>query len=77
MQQRNLKLIGRYSDGNYYWDLGGSHMTVFRPNGILFEFFQYNEDLSDSTPAVSPSGDIYFMHYGEDKVTLYKIERQW
>ena len=73
----SMVYIGYDSDGNYYWRLGQKHMAIFNHKGFTIDFFKYDRKKVSTTPAVSPSGDIYFMHHGEDKVTLYKIERQW
>ena len=68
--------LGKDKYGNKYWGYRGAFM-VFNNNGGMIDFSTYTSKKSSTTPAVSPSGDIYFMHHGEDKVTLYKIERQW
>lgn len=74
---KSMTFIGKDSDGNYYWDNGGSSIAVFRNNGFLFEFFLYDDSHSSTMPTVSPEGDIYFMHHAPELVTLYKIKRQW
>ncbi len=72
-----MTYLNKDSDLNTYWDMGGKYIAIFNDSGLLFDFFEYDGDKSSTTPAVSPSGDIYFMHHGEEKVTLYKIDRQW
>ena len=72
-----MTYINKDNHLNTYWDMGGRYICIFNSSGLLYDFFEYDSKKSSTTPAVSPSGDIYFMHHGEDKVTLYKIERQW
>jgi len=36
-----------------------------------------NYPTSGAVPAISPSGDVYFMVGTEEKYSFYKIERQW
>lgn len=64
------------NDGNNYWSTDRTFI-IYSPDGKLVDLFRYDSNLSDTYPAVSPEGDIYFLKYGEDKVTLYKIKRQW
>ena len=73
----SMRYIGKDNEGNYYWRLGQKHMSIFNYQGFLIEIFKYDRKKVSTTPAVSPPGDIYFMHHGEEKVTLYKIDRQW
>ncbi len=68
--------LGKDHDENCYWSSSRTIM-VFNKNGKLLNLFRFDEDKSNTYPAVSPSGDIYFMGYGTDNVTLYKIKRQW
>lgn len=68
--------LGVDLDNNYYWGYWGAVM-IFSMNGYFLDLFLYDQKLSDAFPAVSPDGDVYFIKHGEDKVTLYKIEREW
>lgn len=69
--------IGSDIDGNKYW-YQGSALLIFNTNGWPIEDFVVSEwEKVDTYPAVSPEGDVYFMNYGEDKVTLYKVKRRW
>lgn len=68
--------LGRDSDDNYYWS-SRKTIVVFNNEGLLIERFKFDSKKSDTFPAVSPEGDIFFMNYDTDKVTLYKIPRQW
>ncbi len=72
-----MDYISTDKDDNSYWVMGHKYICIFDNEGLLFEFFEYDRKKSSTYPAVSPEGDVYFMKHGEDKVTLYKIERQW
>lgn len=68
--------LGSDTDGNEYWSSVRTIM-VFNKTGYLIDRFRFNMQKSETTPIVSPEGDVYFMNYSKDKVTLYKIPRQW
>jgi len=69
--------IGTDIYGNTYWTSWNTDIAVFNKDGFMIDLFVASRSKSSTTPAVSPSGDVYFMGYGEDNVTLYKIKRQW
>lgn len=68
--------LGLDGDGNHYFSSVRS-ILVFDKNGLLLDRIRFDSKKSSTYPAVTSEGDIYFMHHGVDKVTLYKIERQW
>jgi len=68
--------LGKDLDGNNYW-ASRKTLIVFNKTGNIIERARFDIYKSNTYPAVSPSGDVYFMGYGEDNVTLYKIKRQW
>ena len=75
--RNNADFIGSDTDDNKYW-YENNRVLVINKDGIPIDNILLTPDfMLPVPPAVSPSGDIYFMHHGEDKVTLYKIERQW
>lgn len=73
----NMILIGFDNKNNSYWTIGSKSIGVFRPNGVLFHYFRLEKILYSTTPTVSPDGDVYFMGYDKEYVTLYKINNQW
>lgn len=72
-----MTFLSKDKFNNYYYKLGHKYIAIFNNKGLLNEFFEFDYNKSDTYPAVSPEGDVYFMKYGSDKVTLYKIPRQW
>lgn len=82
MQVKDFKtgsenLIGTDELGYTYWSSWNTDIAVFNPDGFLIELFVVNKEYIPTYPAVTSEGDIYFMHHDVDKVTLYKIKRQW
>lgn len=71
------KLLGIDNDSNTYWSSWNTDIAVFNNNGFLIDLFVIDEKYISSTPAISPEGDVFFMDYGKDKVSLYKVPRQW
>lgn len=74
---REMRYIGKDKDGNFYWDSFASKILIFNNEGELIDAFKYNYLKSFITPAVHPSGDIYFFAYDSNQSYLYKIARQW
>lgn len=70
-------LLGIDSDGNSYWSSWNTDIAVFDKNGFLIELFVVSREKSSTNPAISPDGDVYFLQHEQDKITLYKIARQW
>lgn len=68
--------LGVDSDNNHYWSSRRT-VIVFSEEGKILDRVRFDIDSSDTYPAVSPDGDVFFMDYGIDKVTLYKIKRKW
>lgn len=74
--QTGVDYIGVDHDGNFYWDVLGT-IIIFSRSGFVIERFDYDRRKSDITPAVTPSGDIYFLDSSQDGHDLYCIQRQW
>lgn len=82
MQVKDFKtgsetLIGTDDLGYTYWSSWNTDIAVFNPEGFLVELFVVDKEYIPTYPTVTSEGDIYFMHHDVDKVTLYRIKRQW
>lgn len=70
------KFIGKDSNGNYYWN-DRKAVIIFNKYGDLIDIFLTVQPYSQFTPAVHPSGEVYFLDYDEEEVRLYKVSRVW
>lgn len=69
--------LGEDMYGNTYWTSWNTDIAVINNEGFMIDLFVADSIYPSTYPAVSPEGDVYFLEYGEDSVTLYKVERQW
>ncbi|WP_156809991.1 hypothetical protein [Spirochaeta africana] len=76
VSMRGTRYVGRDADRNWYWN---DHMAmiVFSPQGELLDFFVFAEQKVSARPAVCPEGNIYVMHYAEESVDIYRVDRRW
>jgi len=73
----NTVFIAKDNKGFSYWYKNNRILIVSDKNIPVIDYLITKEFRLDTYPAVSPEGDIYFMKYNEDNVTLYKIARKW
>jgi len=59
-----LSYIGRDNNKNWYWFTSG-YLSIFSDNGLQIDLINLNNNSWKTTPAIHPSGDIYFLDYKE------------
>jgi hypothetical protein len=69
--------IGKDKENNTYWAYPQGLTLVFDTNGFLLDIFIPGSITSMIFPAVHPSGDVYFMEWDKEYVSLYKVDRRW
>lgn len=75
--RNNAVYLGRDEQGFTYWYDNNRVLVVDDNHTPINDILLTKEFMLYTNPAISPKGDIFFLDYGTDKVTLYKIKRQW
>ena len=89
---QNMQFMGTDQDGNTYWS-SSRLITVFDESGIALDTFEFDRRISNITPAVHPSGDVYLFEWDIEYTRgdsneigsivsgasfhLHRIERRW
>jgi hypothetical protein len=72
-----IQFVGKDVKGNVYWNVHNNKILVYDNHGIVIDRFEYDREKSKTLPAVHPSGDVYFLDYDENAVSLYRVENVW
>lgn len=77
--------VGMDSNHNIYFRHGSASIYIFNNKGVLIDLFKYDQDSNEEnktkrviSPAIHPSGDLYFMTYSNSKdCILIRYKNVW
>lgn len=72
----HMFFLGFDNSGNRYWDANGA-ILIFNHNDTMIDAFICSNYSSKTFPAIHPNGDVFFLDYDNDSITLYRIENTW
>lgn len=75
----DLDLIGKDSNGYFYWTFAWGPIFIFNSDGWIVKVVEFNQSGIWLAPAVSPAGDIYILEIipNQKKINIKKLRRNW
>ena len=67
---------GKDETGNWYWFNSG-YLSIFSDKGFQIDLINLVNNSRQTTPAIHPSGDVYFLDYDKNNVFVKRIQNVW